>query len=115
MRLVDLLLIRKSDSLHPQTRSVSVFTAPESLVAFPIATSIVVTIARAARTIAGMDSESVAAPLAGAFVLGSVITIISIIDTRSRPQTLREWLTALFVAATNSLVLFAAALGVEKF
>lgn len=92
-----------------------VFTVRESLLVFPVATSVVATAARAARTIGGMDSESIVAPLAAALVVGAGIFAASALSEGCRPKSLREWSIAASIAALNSLLLFAAALGIEKF
>jgi hypothetical protein len=92
-----------------------VFTAPESLLAFPVATSVVATVARAARTIGGVESDSIAAPMIAAVLVGAVIFGLTLCHHAARPRTPRDWAISAFVAAANSLVLFAAALGIEKF
>jgi hypothetical protein len=91
-----------------------VFTAPQSLV-FLLGTSIVTTTARGARTIAGAEPASVLPLLAAALVVGAIIAVLSLFDAECRPRTRGEWATLVTVAAVNSLVLFVAALGVEKF
>src|SRR5262245_2530085 len=101
----DLLLIR---------RPASVFAAPQSLV-FAVGTSVVTTVARGAHTIAGVDPESMIPLAAAAALVGSAIVALSTADGAWRPQSRRDWAAASIVAAVNSAVLFAAALGVEKF
>jgi hypothetical protein len=92
-----------------------VFTAPQSLVAFPLAISIVVTISRASRTIGRTDFDAIAVPLTAALAVGAGIGALTLSDPRARPRTLAGWSIALLTVLTNSLVLFAAALGIEKF
>jgi hypothetical protein len=92
-----------------------VFATPKSLAAFPVATSLVATISRAARTICHADPDSVIVPLLSALAIGLAILIISVRDERARPRTRSDWLTVSSVAVINALVLFAAALGIEKF
>jgi hypothetical protein len=58
-------------------RRTCVFTAPQSLV-FLLGTSIVTTMARASRTIAGAEPGSVLPPLASALVVGAMIAIFSL-------------------------------------
>jgi hypothetical protein len=92
-----------------------VFTAPQSLVAFPLAISIVATIARAGHTIGRTDFDSVGVPLAAAFAVGAGLAAVTVADPRARPRGTRAWVVAIVSAIVNSLVLFAAALGIEKF
>jgi hypothetical protein len=107
---------RSPNSLsHDAEARAGVFTSPQSLVAFPVAVSIVVTISRASRTIGRTDFDSIAVPLTAALAVGAGIGAITLSDRRARPRTLGGWILALATALTNSLVLFAAALGIDKF
>ena len=112
MTLADLFVIRSRSSVPPDT---GIFTAPQSLAAFPLATSVVATIARAARTIGRTEFDSILVPLIAAFGLGCAMFVVTIHDRRSRPRGLQAWLTAIAVAFLNCLLLFVAALGIEKF
>jgi hypothetical protein len=107
LRLIDLLVVRRA--------RVSVFSAPQSLVAFPIATSLIATVTRAARTIGRMESDSPWVPLFAALLAGVVIFGLTMTDADSRPKTAAGWAIAACTAAINSLLLFVAALGIEKF
>lgn len=122
MTVTDLLVIdRGGDDRHieiskgDQPRAVGVFTSAQSLVAFPLATSIVATVARASRTIGHTEFDSITVPLAGAFIVGGTLFLLTAGDPRSRPRTWRGWIAMAGTAVVNSLVLFVAALGVEKF
>jgi hypothetical protein len=108
MRLVDLFVT------HPG-RSTATFTAPQSLATFPLSICVVATLTRAARTILRTESDAVGIPLATAFLVGAAIVGIVVSDARSRPRTAREWLVTTAVAFVNSLVVFVAALGIDKF
>ena len=92
-----------------------VFTSWQSLVAFPLATCVVVTTARAGRTIGRTDFDSIAMPLTAALVVGGVMFVLTAVDPRARPRSLRGWVASFGVAIVNSLLLFVAALGIEKF
>ena len=111
---------RAAADTHPE-RSVSVrsaagvFTAPQSLVAFPLAVSIVATIARAGHTIGRTEFDSIGVPLTAALTVGAGLAVVSMADPRTRPRGARAWFVAIAAALVNSLVLFAAALGIEKF
>jgi hypothetical protein len=96
-------------------KNADVFTAPESLLVFPLGTSVVATAARAARTIGGADSESSVVPLIAALLVGAVILGLTVLDDAARPRTPKAWVVSICVATVNSLVLFTAALGIEKF
>lgn len=91
------------------------FTAPQSVVAFPIATSIVVTSSRAARTIAGIESSPVVVSLVTAGIVGAILFAITVMDRRARPRDAAGWSAAIVVATLNALLIFAAAVGIEKF
>lgn len=107
LRLTDLFVARRGH--------VSVFSAPQSLVAFPIATSLVATVARAARTIGHAEADSPGVALCAAILAGAAIFGVTIMDADSRPRTIAGWAVAACVAAVNTLLLFVAALGIEKF
>ena len=49
------------------------------------------------------------------FIVGALLVGLTMADPRARPRGLRGWTVAVVVAIVNSLVLFAAALGIEKF
>ena len=110
----DLYHYRLHDDGSEPTRA-SAFSSPQSLVAFPLATSVVATVTRAARTIAAVDGESVVVPLTAAFIVGFLLAAISVADPRSRPRTGLAWVTAVCVAVVNSLLVFVAARGIDKF
>lgn len=101
----DLLVVRRPSC---------VFAAPQSLV-FAIATSLVTTLARGARTIAGVEAGSVLPPLIAAMIVGASIVAVAVVEPACRPKSTGDWLTTIGVAAVNSLMLFVAALGIEKF
>lgn len=92
-----------------------VFTSWQSLVAFPVATCVVATTTRAGRTIGRTDFDSIAMPLTAALVVGGAMLVATLMDQRTRPRHLRGWITSCAAALVNSLLLFAAALGIEKF
>jgi hypothetical protein len=92
-----------------------VFTSMQSLVAFPLAVSVVATIARASHTIGRTPFDAITVPLAAALTVGALLTAPTMTDARTRPRGLRAWVVAVAIALVNSLVLFAAALGIEKF
>jgi hypothetical protein len=102
-------------SITATPAAIGVFTSWQSLVAFPLATCVVATAARAGRTIGRTDFDSIAMPLTAALVVGAAIFVLTVMDTRARPQTLGGWLASFAVAFVNSLLLFVAALGIEKF
>jgi hypothetical protein len=110
MRIADLVVVRQRD-----TQDIGVFTSPQALVVFPIATSLIATLARGARTIGHMESDSTLVPLLTACAFGALIFITTVSDTRARPRRISGWLLALVIAAVNSLLLFVSALGIEKF
>jgi hypothetical protein len=93
----------------------NVFTSTQSVVAFPLAVSVVATISRASHTIGRTAFDSVAVPLAAAFIVGGLVVALTMMDPLARPSGVRGWAQAISVAFLNSLVLFAAALGIEKF
>jgi hypothetical protein len=123
MGLVDLFVIRlpipnrdgARELTSPQRSAPAVFTTPQSVTTFSVAICIVATISRASRTILHLESESILVPLVTSFAIGSGILCAIAIDGESRPRGLLDWMSAIVVAAVNSLVLFAAALGIDKF
>jgi hypothetical protein len=92
-----------------------VFTAPQTLASFVLGTCIVVTISRAARTLAHVDSESTLVTLAAAVVVSAGILAVTFSDRDARPATSARWISSLLVATVNCLLLYAAAIGIEKF
>jgi|SRR5579883_949042 len=95
-------------------KAAGIFTVPQSVLAFPIATCVVVTIVRSIRTMARVESGSVVIPLAAALAVGCLIFGAIVSSPQSRPRSTEAWVTEGLVALTNSLVLFAAAVGIEK-
>jgi hypothetical protein len=92
-----------------------VFTAPQTLAAFVLGTCIVVTLSRAARTLAGVDSESTLVTLAAAALVSAGILAVTFSDHDARPATRARWVSSLLVATLNCLLLYVAAIGIEKF
>ena len=107
MKLADLLVVTGKG------RAVGLFTCPESLV-FAVATSLVATLVRAAKTIARTDLDSTTLALAAAFAVGAAIFAVSMSDRGARPDHGRGWITAIAAAALNCLLLCVAAVGIEK-
>jgi hypothetical protein len=113
MRLVDLFVVPAESRAG---RDVDLFSAPQSLTVFPVATCLVATITRAARTLARADAEStVWVALTAALGIGCALFLTTVTDPRTRPRTLREGTARALAAGINSLLLCAAALGIEKF
>lgn len=92
-----------------------VITSPHASLVLVLATCVVTAAARAARTIGQADLNSVWPVAIAAMVVGSVLFGFSVLDERHRPQSVSGWLVAGSAAAGNSLVLFSAALGIDKF
>ena len=122
MRLADLVIVSPDPTNRDTPRAGSpscpvagVFTSTQSIVAFPVSVSVVATIARASHTIGRTAFDAIAVPLAAAFIVGALLVGLTMTDPRVRPRSLRGWAVAVVVAIVNSLVLFAAALGIEKF
>lgn len=108
MLLRDLFIVRRAVST-------AVFTAPQTLPTFVLSTCVVVTLSRAARTLGHVDSESTAVTLAAAVLVAAGILALTFSDPDARPSTLGRWTISLLVATVNSLILYVAALGIEKF
>jgi hypothetical protein len=120
MTLADLVVIDMAGgrSMTDHSRmepAIGAFTAGQSVVVFPLAISIVVTVTRASRTVVGTAFDSVFIPLAASIIVGCTLFVITVRDRRARPRTAAQWIRTATVAFLNSLVLFAAALGIEKF
>ena len=92
-----------------------VFIAPQSITSFVLSTCIVVTISRAARTLAGFDSETTLVTFLVACAVGSLIVVVTLSATDTRPATVAHWARTITVAGLNCLLLYAAAVGIEKF
>jgi len=90
-------------------------TSPHASLILVLATCVVTAVARAARTIGQADLNSVWPVAIAAMVVGSVLFGFAVLDQGRRPRSVIEWLVAAFAAAGNSLVLFSAALGIDKF
>ena len=99
MTLADLFVIRSRSSVPPDT---GIFTAPQSLAAFPLATSVVATIARAARTIGRTEFDSILVPLIAAFGLGCAMFVVTIHDRSASIQSTKKksWLATSTASAT---------------
>lgn len=108
MKASDLLVIKP-----PQPGGV--FIAPQSLVAFVVSTSIVCTVARAARTLVGIDGESSIATLVAAAVMSAVLFGVTVNDPAARPTRAAAWVGAVAAAGLNGLMLYVAAIGIDKF
>lgn len=124
MRFADLFAIdcncdgaRDEDTprLPDRPLAVGIFTTPQSLLVFPLSTSIVATVARASRTIFRTEFDSIVVPLTTSIVIGVALFLVTALEERSRPKTWSGWLTMAATTAVNSLLLFVAALGIEKF
>ena len=122
MRLADLVILppdpKDRDTApagSPPCPAAGVFTSMQSIVAFPVSVSVVATIARGSHTIGRTAFDAIAVPLAAAFIVGALLVSLTMTDSRARPRGLRGWAVAVAIAIVNSLVLFAAALGIEKF
>lgn len=122
MRLADLVVVAlECDDREPhpapdaRTSAAGIFTAKQSIVVFPMSISVVATIARAGHTIGRTAFDSIAVPLVAAFVVGALLVVLTLSDPRARPRGLAGWGVTVLVAIVNSLVLFVAALGIEKF
>jgi hypothetical protein len=100
---------------QPGRTACALFTMPQSLTTYAMSICIVATITRAARTILRIESDSVIVPLAASLAVGCAIVIVVATDTRARPRGALEWASAVLVAGVNSLVLFSATIGIDKF
>jgi hypothetical protein len=108
MRVRDLFIL-------PGGRPSGLFLAPQSLVVFSLGTAVVTTVSRAFRTMGQADGESTMVALVTAAVVGSAIVMLTVIHPEVRPQKLSAWALGLVIAALNSFLLYAAAVGIEKF
>jgi hypothetical protein len=108
MRVRDLVIL-------PTGSRTGIFTAPQSLVAFALGTSIVTTMSRAARTLGRVDAESTLVAFVTACALGAAIVAATVSDTEARPKSAAAWALSLLIAILNTLILYAAAIGIEKF
>lgn len=108
IRVSDLVVIRP-----PQHGGV--FIAPQSLVAFVVPTSIVCTAARAARTLARVDTDSTAFAFLAAALVSACLFGITVSDKAARPRGGAAWVAAVAAAVFNGLLLYAAAVGIDKF
>lgn len=111
-RLTDLFVF---EAAAEGPRAFALFTMPQSLATYAVAICVVATVTRAVRTILRPDAESLAVPLAASIVVGALISAAVASDPRTRPRGVLEWTMAAAVAAVNSLVLFVAAIGIDKF
>ena len=80
-----------------------------------MAICVVATLTRAVRTILRPDADSLLVPLAASIISGGLIALSVVSDARTRPARPAQWTTAVMVAAVNSLVLFIATIGIDKF
>lgn len=107
MTFRDLFVVRSG-------RALGVFIAPQSL-AFALSTCVVVTATRASRTLGHADPESTLVTLLASAALSVAILAVTVTDRDARPSSAREWAWALLVTCVNAIVLYVAALGIEKF
>lgn len=112
MTLPDLFVVRDPQSA---TGGAGVFTAPQSLSAFPVATSVVASVSRAVRTTGITDADSTVVALAVSIVVSIAIFAVTVSDAAARPRNGADWALSAMVAASNCLLLYVAALGIEKF
>ena len=91
---------------------VSVFLSKESFNSFPLMSVVITTAWRLLKEVAPAWGGSKLVPLALGLIVGAVIFSATIEDQATRPQTSSQWFRAVVVAALNSLVLAASALGI---
>ena len=111
-RFTDLFVF---EAASDDARACAVFTMPQSLATHAVAICVVATLTRAFRTILRPDADSLLVPLAAAIAVGGLIALSVVSDARTRPRGALEWTTAMMVAVVNSLVLFVATIGIDKF
>lgn len=87
---------------------------PQSLPTYAVAVCVVATISRATRAIFHVEGSSMTVPLAVSFLIGIAMLAIVVSDAQTRPRGLLDWLLTACVATVNSLVVFAAAIGIDK-
>ena len=61
------------------------------------------------------EADSILVPFVASVAVGCAILAMVAADRRTRPRGGLEWTAAVLVAWVNSLVLFTAALGIDKF
>ena len=102
----------ESQNTAPQTNSQGVFVDPKTLVSFPIATAVASTISQ---VLVGLSGEK--SPLIGlvvALAIGGLIFAITMSDANARPTTRMGWAVASGIALINSLLLYAAMVGIGQ-
>lgn len=99
-------------AVTPPPSSQGVFVDPKSLVSFPIATAVVSTIAQA--LIRLIHGHSAIIGLSVAVAVGGLIFAVTMSDSSARPQTKVGWAVAVSIAVINSLLLYAAMVGIGQ-
>lgn len=97
---------------EPKGAGQGVFVDAKSLASFPIAAAVVTTISQIAVKVLGGDLAWVA--LAVALAVGALIFAITMSDPGARPKSLLNWAIAVAIAIVNSLLLYAAVIGIDQ-
>ena len=88
------------------------FVDPISLASFPVAAAVVSTLTQIAVRALGWTVNSVAFIVA--LLIGALIFLITMTDPQARPKTWKEWLIAASIAFINSMLLYAATVGINQ-
>ena len=89
-----------------------VFVDPKTLASFPVAAAVVTTVTQVVVKITNGSTAWIA--LVVALVIGALIVAITMTDVGARPKTKLEWIITLVTAAINSLLLYAAVVGIQQ-
>lgn len=95
-----------------QPATVGVFITPQSLVSFPVASTLVMIIWGLIQKLVGAPAHAPWVPVVIALVLGGIIFITSVNAPDVRPKSTGAWAVAVGIGILNSLLLAASALGV---
>ena len=99
-------------SKKTSSEGIGVFITEQSIVSFPVASGVVLTISNVLKRIFPLLPSSDLLILLIAFVVGFVIFLISLVVSDKQPKPL-EIIIRFFIAIFNSFFLAAAALGID--
>jgi hypothetical protein len=100
------------DAVEPETSSQGVFVDPKTLLSFPIATAVTSSLSQVLANLTGIDLKTIGFIVA--LLVGGLIFAITMSDRSARPKTGMAWAVAIGIAAINSLLLYAAMVGINK-
>jgi hypothetical protein len=102
----------EADTENEAQTTQGVFVDPKTLASFPIAASVVTTISQI--VVRAMGGNMVIVALIVSLLIGALIVAITMSEPTARPRKLLEWVITIAIAVINSMLLYAAVVGVGQ-